>query len=655
VRLLTIIFFTLLIATNSFAQVATIVRLSGHVEILSHPSKAENQNGPKILYDNDYYLVTKPRVGLRLQDGIIIKTGSDSKFSMIYQNGDMVTVGESSFYKVLPKSRTDGKSVTELLQGVVRTTVAKDGPNSGMEVRAGTSAMGVRGTDFVVSRPGKASDAELVVLRGEVAVGKKSGTAISKPQSVKAGQMAEMSQKQIQNVKKPSEQIAVRLADKETLGTVQVETSPSPSNLNALKATNPEEKKLAESIEALEAKAATNILKDIKIENPVLYKKLTEENKGQIDTFTLNTSTVETAFLKAPVPEAIKSNPNAKQIAAIDPNILFSKTQPPAAPMLRFPVENGVVEDTDASFKWDLDPNVQTYQIQISANEKFASVLRSEETTTPSKSIALPTGSYWWRVRGSDKLNRYGSWSESQTFTFKTVEKKEDLLTKIDDPVDKNPVASFSFIFGPSPYDYQFSNAGRKTNAKGESMTTALNISYRFSRPLRFEAEAGKRSLDNFSKDFGGGSKKAAESATFLSIGTSYQFFLSETFALGSGIGFIQTTTPHVGATSEKHDYHKVESALVSASANYESNANEILMKLSYAVINGSETIDLKNDKSTIADLNYRRFLRSIPLTIGLGVRSSSSAYSFRSKGDDSFSDAKMETLSLLLNAGYYL
>jgi hypothetical protein len=186
-------------------------------------------------------------------------------------------------------------------------------------------------------------------------------------------------------------------------------------------------------------------------------------------------------------------------------------------------------------------------------------------------------------------------------------------------------------------------------------MTTALNLSYRFSRPVRFEAEAGKRSLDNFSKDFGGDSKNADESSTYLSLGTSYQFFLSESFALGSGIGFLQTRTPHVGATAEKNEYHKLESALVSASAAYENNANEILMKLSYAVINGSETIDLKKDKSTIADLNYRRFLRSIPLSIGLGARSSSSTYSFRSKGDESFSDAKMETLSLLLNAGYYL
>ena len=152
--------------------VGTIIKLQGDVKIFSHPSQKIDGPAPHVLYDGQYYSVKDAKLGARLDNGYILQTGNGSRARIVFKNGDQLNIGEGTSYSISwhPSASNEQKqeSVINLLRGQLRAIVSKNGPRSGLKVHTKNAALGVRGTDFYVSKQGNSGELHISVLRGQV-------------------------------------------------------------------------------------------------------------------------------------------------------------------------------------------------------------------------------------------------------------------------------------------------------------------------------------------------------------------------------------------------------------------------------------------------------------------------------------------------------
>lgn len=93
-----------------------------------------------------------------------------------------------------------------------------------------------------------------------------------------------------------------------------------------------------------------------------------------------------------------------------------------AAPVLLTPAVNLVTNDTTVEMTWQLVPEAENYEVQISQLANFATLVETStlpETATTSTS--LPDGRYYWRVRTLNSYDSPGKWSAVRNFTVDTL------------------------------------------------------------------------------------------------------------------------------------------------------------------------------------------------------------------------------------------
>ena len=82
------------------------------------------------------------------------------------------------------------------------------------------------------------------------------------------------------------------------------------------------------------------------------------------------------------------------------------------------PIHNDKTEDRTPSFSWSYNGNVPQYQFQLSHYSTFDTPMSLYPTQKSFTAPTLPTGVWFWRVRGMYSLTTYGPWSEWRRLTI---------------------------------------------------------------------------------------------------------------------------------------------------------------------------------------------------------------------------------------------
>jgi hypothetical protein len=328
-------------------------------------------------------------------EGTKLATGGDGFVTLQMADGSLLTVQSKSSVRLentrqFVNSGGVTDSIVRLDSGRVETTVAKQ-RNSGAryEIRTPTSNMGVRGTVFRVgAESGEANSsasgvarASSEVLEGRVAVAgtgsvKSAGVALSQG----FGTVAE--------------------ANKAPLP--PIELLPAPPTANLAKRVNDSAIEFKFAAIAKAKKYRGQLARDKAFKNPVA-DVLVDIQAG---TATIRFSPIALGeyFLRVRAIDGLGLEGNNGEHT-------FSVVRQLAAPAIASAL-------TDAKFAWNAVPGAATYHLQISTDEKFASLLIDEpalKTTgfTPVK--ALPFGNYFWRVAGIEQGGAIGVFSAPQS------------------------------------------------------------------------------------------------------------------------------------------------------------------------------------------------------------------------------------------------
>lgn len=284
------------------SHVGRIVKKQGKVELLTNPKNKVDGPG-YVLFEKKYYKQTKIRLGTKLTNGAILRTGKGAKVKIVYKNGDQMNVGEGTAYQVSWTSKKrKGKSdpgAINLMYGSIRGVINKKGPRSGVRIKTKSAVMGIRGTDFHIGQQGTSGKSSLSVLRGKVEVADKKNP--KKKMEVAQGFSAEI-QKEVKNhskknkkKKKAASLFQVVKTTKNDLVKIQKDSEIKQDKKDLESASKSVKKALAK----LEKKAVENTLSDIKEYDPELYKSLKDKNIDDVDK--INKVVVGKVFEKAPV------------------------------------------------------------------------------------------------------------------------------------------------------------------------------------------------------------------------------------------------------------------------------------------------------------------------------------------------------------------
>ncbi len=322
--LLILVLFSQVLLAND--MVGTITQKRGSVEVFSNPSTQIKGNPPHALYNGLYYSVQEAKVGMKIDQGNIIRTGKASIARIVFANGDQYIVGpgteySSSWKKEAKKTAT----LMNLVRGKVRAVISKGGPRSNLNIQTKTASMGVRGTDFYVTANGY-KKSTVSVLRGEVSVKpkvtetkiiEKAGKKIEKiivkeaPEiKVSKGFVAEVKETPKEEISLPDTgkkivaktvekpMVNVRQTSKVELASIQKNTVIRETQSEKEQMQKTLSKEVIAKIEELDKKSVSATLTDIKHYDPALYNKLKEE---KVDTVAaINTTVVKKIFETAP-------------------------------------------------------------------------------------------------------------------------------------------------------------------------------------------------------------------------------------------------------------------------------------------------------------------------------------------------------------------
>jgi hypothetical protein len=405
--ILVIPFSSTLIAADN---VAVIVRITGDIQLLTDPSPTVKGEGPHAKFEENYYTVKKAKRGAKLDQGNVIQAGKDAKAKLIYKNGDQISVTSLSAYQVTWDQAQNKASTVDLLYGKIRGQIKKNGERSGLKIKTKSAVMGVRGTDFVVASRSSSGASEVTVLRGEVGV--KAVDSTVEATSVKAGTVAEIGSDateapvETKPVKK-SELIEIQKESSIAKSTEPMASPETAADEGGLEADTGE-------LEALEKKAAENVLADIQVHDPQLYAAVTASGNEDISIDEINTMQVKANY------EAAEPDPEVDETAQTEVALaVFSNEPLPEPPSLKLLENLGrQSESSEASevrFSWDPSGSVDSYDVQISRQPDFKYLVAEGDIRGKLAFDAmLRPGQYSWRVRGKDAGGRQGNWSETR-------------------------------------------------------------------------------------------------------------------------------------------------------------------------------------------------------------------------------------------------
>lgn len=633
-----------------FAQTATVLRSSGPAEVLISPNPKPYPDGQQVAYEGQYYRSLKPKIGFRLKDAAILRTGSGGKITIAYQNGDLITVSENSFYKILPVNQTDGKSVTELIQGAVRGHIKKDGPLSGSQVRTKTIVMGIRGTDYYVARPGKTGDTEVVVIRGKVEVtspsGKTNNVVLNTGQAI-------ATPREMKSVSTPTPFKVVQ-ADKGKLATIQTETMVTPNDA-ALDRLPPETKA---AIRQLERKAAENIMQDIKRETPDVFNAVSTNEKTAIDinaVYAMNTAAVEALYTKAPHPAASADRAAVPE----DPKILFARQAPPEAPLAVRPAVDaslaGATLPMQITLSWDRVRGARSYEVQIANNDQFQQIKSSTKLGETEHIVVLTAGTWWWRLRSIDGLNRQGDWGAPRKFAVKLATGPDlaqptlPALPAQDARIDEKPdwlLVTLGIGGGSYSYKYQKGDYIHERNSSGGgSELTAYALIF---RKVFTTVSLSGRSLDDFYN------QDEHQDYSVGRLSTAWLYDTTLPFKFTTGLAYASETAPHPIEGTSSADKKNIETLFVDASvmsSDWPKTFFQVL--IGYGVVTGSEDLDIRADTTFYGRLRYQRQFFRFPLSLGLGMEYFAQQMHFYTKDNGIKGIYRLKRQPLFFEAGY--
>ncbi len=89
----------------------------------------------------------------------------------------------------------------------------------------------------------------------------------------------------------------------------------------------------------------------------------------------------------------------------------------PAAPFTLAPERGGTAYGEEAALRWAEVTGVAQYEYEVAADADFRQGVVRARADTPSASLPLAPGRWWWRVRSLDAAGQPGPWSEPVAFT----------------------------------------------------------------------------------------------------------------------------------------------------------------------------------------------------------------------------------------------
>ena len=131
----------------------------------------------------------------------------------------------------------------------------------------------------------------------------------------------------------------------------------------------------------------------------------------------------------------------------------------PSAPATVSPTHKQFIMDNTPTFVWEAVEHAITYDLQISANNKFTNVALIELNigdTTFTLTDSLPDGRYYWRVRGVNDVLETGPWSAVRYFNVDTANPDAPKLKSPSDQARKTDTTpSFSWKSAAGAKFYQ--------------------------------------------------------------------------------------------------------------------------------------------------------------------------------------------------------
>jgi hypothetical protein len=320
------VLFTLIIGITVQASAveikeAMVVSFSGLVEIFS-ALNIEPQTTEKsfVIFDGKKYVSRRVQPGVKVHPGDILRSGNDGKVKIIYDNGDVFILGNSTAF-IVPKALEKGASKevsSELLYGKLRGMIDKKGPLSGVRIRTASVTSGVRGTDLYMVYNPLSQNTQVHVLRGEVEVTPITTSAqAAESVFVKTGQKAILESSGKESATAIQADMKVLLSTQADLKQIQ-ETA---------KMARPEMFKLpsetAEKVRELQKTSEQMVIEDIKTTTPEVYKVLVTKKWNGVES--ISQVTVDELSKKAP-----KGNSKPKLSDFEDGDDIYKKYFKPA-------------------------------------------------------------------------------------------------------------------------------------------------------------------------------------------------------------------------------------------------------------------------------------------------------------------------------------
>jgi hypothetical protein len=308
-------------------QAGTITQLEGTVKIFRHPGKKVQGPPPHALFEGETYSVADATVGMRVEQGNIVRTAPGAKARIVFDNGDQYVVGPGTAFRVFWNQDTvDGKPSVGMMYGKLRGVIEKGGPRTRLIIKTKSATMGVRGTDFFIADGGATGGTEIATIRGTVAVTPVAAPgAGEKPKTVEVTKGLSVDIAPPRRPEVPPAAVPSILPGPAQTGAPVAQASaipaPVPAPIVQLRKTTQEEftaiqrstviappkpttlepaPEVAKVVQSLETKATATLLKDIQNHDPELFTQLKEKPVASVQE--LDTKAVE--LLKKEAPKA---------------------------------------------------------------------------------------------------------------------------------------------------------------------------------------------------------------------------------------------------------------------------------------------------------------------------------------------------------------
>ena len=117
---------------------------------------------------------------------------------------------------------------------------------------------------------------------------------------------------------------------------------------------------------------------------------------------------------------------DAAGIEGLNANVALTVAVQPSAPRSELPREGAVIGGDAVNLRWDLQPQVLRYRLQVATARDFSEVLRDRIIVGNDTEIALPPGVHHWRVAAmmgsaAEPSQRNGPFGPAQVFELRAI------------------------------------------------------------------------------------------------------------------------------------------------------------------------------------------------------------------------------------------